>query len=309
MLKRAAGVIAILIVVLAGAGTLLGFAARHSWRWELACHFRVQYFWALAAACAILFVVRWRKLALVAFALAATNLVLIIPLYFGPAPRADAGPPLRALSFNVHYLNRDYGATLELILTEQPDFVLLLEVTPEWAKALEFLKPEYPYAHVIPRNDSGGIAFYSRHKITDLHIEPLPAIIAGLETPDGRVTIIGAHPPSPRNAVDFEKRNFQLAKVGQLARAPSGPVVVMGDLNTTSWSPFFQDFLAESQLLDSRRGFGVEASWPWFSLRVLRIPIDHCLASPDVSILNRRIGPNVGSDHRPLVVDFALGGR
>jgi endonuclease/exonuclease/phosphatase (EEP) superfamily protein YafD len=266
----------------------------------------VQYFWALAVACLILAVVRWRKLALVAFALAATNLLLIVPLYFGPAPRADVGRPLRAMSFNVYYLNRDHGATLELILTELPDFVLLLEVTPEWAKALEFLKPDYPYQHVITREDSGGMAFYSRHKITHLRVVPLPSIIVGLETPAGPVTIVGAHPPSPRSAQQFERRNFQLAKVGQMARDVAGAVVMLGDLNTTSWSPYFRDLLEGSGLRDSRRGFGVEPSWPWFGWSLLRIPIDHCLVSPEVSVLDRQIGPAVGSDHRPLIVEFAV---
>jgi endonuclease/exonuclease/phosphatase (EEP) superfamily protein YafD len=310
-LKRGAGLAALAIIVLAGGGTLLGFAARHSWRFELACHFRVQYFWALALACLVLALVRWRKLAVVALALAVTNLVLIAPLYFGPAPRADAGPPLRALSFNVHYLNRDYGATLELILTEQPDFVLLLEVTPDWAKALEFLRPDYPFEHVIAQTDSGGIAFYSRHKITDVRVDVLPevgarTIIAGLESPHGRLTFLGTHPPSPRTDKELAGRNRQLAEVGQLARETAGAVIVMGDLNTTSWSPYFQEMLSESGLLDSRRGFGVGPSWPWFPLAMLRIPIDHCLVSPGVSVLGRWIGPDVGSDHLPLLVEFAF---
>jgi endonuclease/exonuclease/phosphatase (EEP) superfamily protein YafD len=85
--------------------------------------------------------------------------------------------------------------------------------------------------------------------------------------------------------------------------------MVLGDLNTTSWSPYFRDLVADSGLLDSRRGFGVEPSWPSFGLPLLRIPIDHGLVSPAVSVLDRRIGPAAGSDHLPLVIDFALPAR
>jgi endonuclease/exonuclease/phosphatase (EEP) superfamily protein YafD len=309
--RRIVVLLVILVVAVAGAGTFLGFAARHSWHLELACHFRVQYFWLLFGGFLVFAFTRHKYLAIVSLALAMTNLVLIVPLYFGPAPRADTGPPLRAMSFNVHYLNRNYGATLELILKELPDFVLLLEVTPEWAKALEFLKPEYPYQHVMAYESSTGLAFYSRHEIKDLRVYEspgygLPTIVVGLETPGGRLTFVGTHPASPRSASGFELRNSQLEQVGQLASVVRGPVILMGDLNTTSWSPFFQELLSKSKLLDSRRGFGVEPSWPWLPGALFRIPIDHCLVSESVSVLDRRIGPEVGSDHRPVFIDFAF---
>ncbi|MEX0676441.1 MAG: endonuclease/exonuclease/phosphatase family protein [Pirellulales bacterium] len=310
-IKRVAVLLSTAIVAVAGAGTVLGFAARHSWRLELAAHFRVQYFWALVAAMIILALARRKVMALVAATLAMTNLALIAPLYFGPAPRADAGPPLRAISFNVHYLNEDYAATIELIVTELPDFVLLLEVTPEWAEALTFLKVDYPYEHVMAKAGSGGMAFYSRREITDLSVHELAdvgqsTIVVGLAVPVDRLTLVCTHLVSPRTAHDFENRNRQLEEVGQLARARSGAVMLLGDLNTTSWSPYFQDLLTNSGLRDSRRGFGVEPSWPWLTTPLLRIPIDHCLVSAAVSVLDRRIGPAVGSDHRPLLVDFAI---
>ena len=60
--------------------------------------------------------------------------------------------------------------------------------------------------------------------------------------------------------------------------------MLMGDLNCTSWSPYFQDMLSESGLrglaagLWRARGAGRHLPLP------LRIPIDHCLMTPDVSI-------------------------
>jgi len=38
----------------------------------------------------------------------------------------------------------------------------------------------------------------------------------------------------------------------------------------------------------------------------LRIPLDNCLVSEEVAVAGRRVGPDIGSDHLPLVVDFAL---
>lgn len=299
--------------LIAGGATLASFAARRWWLCELATHFRVQYFWLLALAAFALAVTRARKLALAAAVLAALNGVEIVPLYFGPPVSGDAGPPLRALSLNVHYLNHDYGRTIELVVDELPDVMFLFEITPEWVAALKFLEPEYPYQHVIPIERGGGIALYSRHKIADLSVHHesesgLPTMVAEIDGPGGPLTLLGTHPASPASARDFEFRNRQLEQVARLAHGREGPVMLLGDLNTTSWSPYFRDLVVESGLRDSRRGYGVEASWPGLPTPLLRIPIDHCLVSPSISIRNRRLGPAVGSDHRPLLVDFTVVG-
>ena len=185
-----------------------------------------------------------------------------------------------------------------------------MEVTPGWADAMKVLDQEYPYTEVLPSHSPSGVALYSRYKITDLEVKRipgigLPTIVAGIETPRGRMTLVATHPASPGSAEHFEARNMQLAEVAELAAQRSGPVMLVGDLNTTSWSPFFADLLSVSGLRDSRLGYGVEPSWPWFPLP-LRIPLDHCLVSPEIAIANRRIGPPIGSDHRPLLVDFSF---
>ena len=56
---------------------------------------------------------------------------------------------------------------------------------------------------------------------------------------------------------------------------------------------------------DARRGFRIQPSWPNF-IWPLRIPIDHTLVSRDVHIVDRGLGPSVGSDHLPVVMDFEI---
>ncbi len=299
-------------VVVAGAGTLAGYAARWGWLVELCCHFRVQYFWALTTCAVALAIGNRRRWAFVAAALAGINLASIVPLYFGPKPGILADSPSRAMLLNVRWLNQEYDRTIELIRAEQPDFVLLVEVTPEWADALEALRDEYPYGKTLPRRSSLGLALLSRIEcdrieVRRLPVTRLPLLVATMKLPSGRLTLLGTHPPSPVSAVNFDNRNQQLAEVADVASQIDGARMLLGDLNTTGWSPYFQDLLDRSGLADSRRGFGVEASWPNLP-QLLRIPIDHCLVSPHVVVFERRISRSVGSDHRAVIVDFGIAG-
>jgi endonuclease/exonuclease/phosphatase family metal-dependent hydrolase len=81
--------------------------------------------------------------------------------------------------------------------------------------------------------------------------------------------------------------------------------MLIGDLNMTSDSPVFQNFLRETGLRDTRAGFGIQATWPT-NVPVLWIAIDHCLVSDKVLVHDRRVGPGVGSDHLPLTVDVSV---
>src|SRR5262249_38286126 len=75
------------------------------------------------------------------------------------------------------------------------------------------------------------------------------------------------------------------------------------DLNTTAGSPHFAEFLRVSGLRDSRFGFGPQPSWPTWS--PLRLTIDHAFLSADLAVAGRRPGPDIGSDHYPLILDLA----
>lgn len=82
-------------------------------------------------------------------------------------------------------------------------------------------------------------------------------------------------------------------------------MIVMGDLNATPWSRPFAWLRERTGLCDSRAGFGIQASFPAASA-LLRIPIDHLLASCPIGVRERRIGRDVGSDHLPVVVDLVV---
>jgi endonuclease/exonuclease/phosphatase (EEP) superfamily protein YafD len=81
---------------------------------------------------------------------------------------------------------------------------------------------------------------------------------------------------------------------------------VVGDFNMTPWSPYFPEILRVSGLKNSLVGAGFQPSWPSWLPALLRIPIDHALVSEEFEVVERKVGPHIGSDHRPLIIKIAL---
>ncbi len=299
------------LAAIVGAGTLAGFLGRLAWPLELACHFRVHYIVALLALALVLALGRHRIRVFACLLLAALNGVVVLPLWFPPeSPRSMRGEPLRALVANVYFRNRDTRRTLELIRSRDPEIVLLEEVTSAWRDAVGELRRRYPHALVEVREDNFGIALLSRHPFQSAEIvrvgaAGLPSVVARVTLGDAVVTLVGTHPSIPIGGRSAALRDDQLRAIAELVAGLEPPVILLGDLNTTPWSPVFADLLEKTGLRDSARGFGVQPTWPT-QLGPAGIPIDHCLHSPGVIVVDRSTGPPIGSDHRPLLVDLVV---
>lgn len=318
------------LAALACLGSLMGALARVGWPFELASHFRVQYTWVLLVSAGLLWLVGDGDLSTVAWvgAAALVNLVMTVPLRIAapkrsllstsrggivrdPVPRDRTGEQTSRMLFaNVLWSNRSYAMVRRLIHETQPDFMIFSEVTKGLLESLRDLRAEYTLSKAVLRRGGFGILLVSRVPVE--HAEAvrigrvgLPSLIARLELQGHQLTVIGTHPLSPMTPRRLRMRNQQLEQVAEFVRQRSGPLMLVGDLNTTSWSPVFQDVLRATQLRDSRVGFGLQPSWP-VSLPFLRIPIDHCLVSPEIVVRRRRLGPPIGSDHYPVLVDFSI---
>ena len=70
------------------------------------------------------------------------------------------------------------------------------------------------------------------------------------------------------------------------------------------WSPVFRDFLVAADLYDASRGHGLTPTWYRWPLFPFGLVLDHGLASQDLLCRKRSILGDVGSDHRPLTLEF-----
>jgi endonuclease/exonuclease/phosphatase (EEP) superfamily protein YafD len=305
--------LASLCVAIAVAGTivsLLGFLGRFHWFLDLFSHFRVQYGLVLAVFSLFLFMARRWRTAVFSLAIALLNLAQVLPLYWSPGSEAATGSlTYRLMLLNVNTHLGDPVLVSELVASERPDILLLQEINKEWVESLNGLEMDYPHRHMIPREDNFGIGLYSRHPLQSVETviigrDLIPSIAARLSLPDADVDLLGTHPLPPVGRDRSQSRNIQIEGLTEHTRT-SEPFILAGDLNTTPWNFYFRRLLHESGLRDSARGFGVQATWPRFGW-MLRIPLDHCLHSDEIIIVDRRIGPDVRSDHFAVIIDFQV---
>ncbi len=207
------------------------------------------------------------------------------------------------MSLNVFALNADKDHTLAYLSHRAADVVVLVEIEASWAEALESLAALYPHRVIEPRDDMFGVAVLSQLPLESPRVEEPaggpPVIVTGVGRGKAGALLVAAHPPAPISAAWSARRDAQLAAISDLAAAESRPVIVAGDLNATPFSHGFRQLTRLRGLRDSALGRGLQNTWNarhWLP----RIPIDHVVVSPEVRVVSRTVGPDVGSDHLPV---------
>ena len=276
---------------------------------QLFTHFRLQYF-IVASLLVIVFAwLRDRRYTVLLFATAFINGAHVVPWYLDE-PYAPGGRELTLLQANLLSTNTDYAALFALLDNEQPDMVVLQEVSPAWAAELKRLGGAYPHRIVEERDGNFGIALLSQYPLTEsatVASEPLgyPTIIATLDVSGRQLQVIATHPMIPLGPRNYAARNSQLEAISNFLRRSTGARMLVGDLNASMWDLHYRALEARTGLRNVRRGFGVVPTWPTF-LPIAMIPIDHALVSGEIGVVDVRSGPRIGSDHLPLLVTLTL---
>lgn len=289
--------------------TIFGFLGNFSWFFDLFSHFRVQYLLGLLILGIIMWLGSHRKSAVLFLLLSLVNLGVVLPIYFGRQTIDPHFASLRAMLINVNSSLGDTARVRMVIEAEDPDILVLEEISARWLSDLTWLTNAYPHCLIEPREDNFGIALYSKlplqnGRIIDISEADVPSIIATVLTEEGNLCVVATHPLPPFGKDYSRLRNGQLEQLPKFLSSPH-PILLLGDLNVTPWNTHFRKLLKETKLRDSTKGFGYQPSWPSHAPLFL-IPLDHCLHSEGIAIFDRRIGKNVSSDHYPLIVDFAI---
>lgn len=177
--------------------------------------------------------------------------------------------------------------------------------------------------------NEGGLAVASRMKIFYADSKDrrssngLGSIIGKFKLDDGQsiITLFNVHLETPREGVeavmyresgaihrmkkvtDIQKKESEVAS----AWADSQDnIIVAGDFNMLTVNPIFKKYWSRytDAFSSVGSGFGYTKHTSWHGIR-----IDHVLYDPCWKALKAYIGPDIGGDHHPLIVDLEFVGE
>lgn len=124
---------------------------------------------------------------------------------------------------------------------------------------------------------------------------------------DTKVAVYALHIPPPFNSEWYGLRNEFFSKLSQKLEEDKMRSIVMGDFNTTIFSPVMQEFIKTNQyeLDNMSETVWPECSWNGYS-DVACARIDHVFVSRQFGVGRSYIGEGYGSDHKPVVVELLV---
>jgi endonuclease/exonuclease/phosphatase (EEP) superfamily protein YafD len=284
-------------------------------------HFRPYTLVGTAAILVAALALRARRVILPSASVVALNgVLLLLPLLWsadpaerpalGQALASAGGRDLKIVTFNMAF--GDTKAVARFLLQEDPDIVLLQEIGAGQAESLRgLLARRYPHGQSCAYLHRCAAAIFAKRGWVatgrESSGEDRPETIwARFDDPEfGRFRVVGLHLTLPYRA---ERQTRQVEWLIALRGTLTEPAILAGDFNMTPWSYRLQRLLATAGL---RRHATFLRSWPTDRHPQFRLPapaflIDHVITTPDIRSVSIRTGPNLGSDHLPVIARLRL---
>jgi endonuclease/exonuclease/phosphatase (EEP) superfamily protein YafD len=311
------------VAIAAGAIALFAFTASISWAADLCCQFRVQLAMFLIPTTVFYWVCKRGTVAWWLLVCTIVNLLPLMPYLVpkAPVPTANAiasadANVTRVMLLNVLQGNRHHDKVVAYIHEHTPDIFIALEADQERTKGLKPIWSSYPHRHIIDDRGTSSVAAYSRIPFDSVHVHHstrhrLPTLELNVTLNQKPMQIFATHPYVPLTQETARMRNQQLDELEDML-GPSGERILLGDFNCVPWSPHFTDLLSGTGLTPAGYGSGLWPTWyrraraygPLRNTWVFALKLDHVLLSDDLQVIHHHVGPCLGSDHRPVTVDF-----
>ncbi len=319
MLKVGLTVIVYLAIVLLNLLSFLSVISHkisNYWQLEVVANFQAYYFFLHVFVLLLLIFLRkkairfYRTLFILQFVFILNIGRMLFPFYYSEdfSETLSKTSMFRILYANVYSANQQTDNLKEIIETNNPDLICLLETNKTWSKALN-LKKTYPFNFEILREDDFGISVYSKYKlgdraISDFGVNLNPAYYNFVEVAGRKIYFALLHAQPPLSNESLFQNKLLLRRLSSLIRFEDDSIIVLGDFNATPYSFFYRKFVEWTKLKDAFHGRGLIMTWN-AKIPLLRINIDHVLYK-NIKLLSAKKLQAFGSDHYPILSDFDL---
>ena len=299
------------------------------------------FFGTLTAAVAALLLMNrwWKTLAVLGFLASGWTFVPEWLSSVAPRPAASEATTIKVMTHNIFGLNYDMARVDAAIRAENPDIVALQEFFPEQAGLGDLLKARYPYFVRCQGGKRANLGLYSKFAFSEqMAAGECPGnaqgpqrtahIIAGFTLSNGTsFSLMTTHMDWP---YPIERQRDEFAAAAQAANAIAGPLLVVGDFNSTPWSYTMKSFEAQTGLTRETRNLvtypelftlpGRAQKIPFLPLEpkvcegrcdtvLLRtgpfLPLDQVFQR-GLIVSELHAGQPTGSDHLPVVLTFSV---
>ncbi|MEM7301469.1 MAG: endonuclease/exonuclease/phosphatase family protein [Pseudomonadota bacterium] len=293
---------------LASVAVLVGFANRWHPAADSFVHFRLHLALVLLVVSVLAFVLRDRLVSLAQLVVAILGFSTLSPA-FPPVllTQFAADDHVTLMQFNIRYSNRTGQPIIDYIKSEDVDIITIQEMHPLTDKGLlHWLREHFPHHIDCKSSRSFNVAVFSRLPFDgdqSTACEGKTGQFAWVRLRKGSsvFTVANVHlfwpwPYGQWNDVD---------RLSQKLRNLTGPIILAGDFNAVPWSK-----TVERLAMASKTEVIAGLRFTYFRyvtkrIGILGLPIDHVLI-PKGASAKVRLGPDLGSDHLPVIATIGL---
>jgi len=308
--RKTASVVLFIIGTMASLATVLGFFGATWWGWDRIADWRFLLLLILVVTSIVYGFVFRRAVSAVFLVAAIVNAVLLAPLWLSTQSAPESSDRLRVVSLDASGSGDHRKAIATWVHSVEADVALLYRTTGDWTDTLATVGVPYRIVPAALGSEALGQAIVLvRRNIAVTPLDPVPGSDLTLLVDVGGTPtkLVGLAVQNPGSTFESDQRIARFTSVNSAVAESTEPVVVAGNLETSRWSHAF-DVIANG-LNNSEDGFGYAATWPRNDPPLIGaymgLPLDHALYRGNITVPVRRVGPDLGPAHRPLLFDIS----
>ncbi|MDB5562915.1 MAG: hypothetical protein JWN11_2333 [Hyphomicrobiales bacterium] len=242
-----------------------------------------------------------------------------------PAAPTDGSRVIRVMTHNLFGLNYDMDRMAAVIADEKPDIIAFQEFFSFQREKLdERIGRTYPYSAHCAGGKRAYIGIYSKFPFSEeitgacetnaARGERIARILGKFVLPDGtQFSLMTTHLDWPASRADVlstvTRQGSEFNDLEDAIAKTSGPLILVGDFNSTSWSYALRGFADKAGLTRQDHNvltwpalFSIDDAWrrtPQF------LTLDHVMTR-GIDVHDLHSAAFTGSDHLPIVFSFSV---